>query len=242
MTATASPDLLAHSVILVTGAGSGIGAAVAKSYALSGATVILLDKTIAKLQQVYDDIVQSGGITPAIYPLDLKGATLADYEGLVESVCDNFKQLDGLVHCAATLGQIAPVEHQDPTTWLESLHINLTAAYLLTRSCLPLMRKSQHGAIIFTTDQHKNQAYWSAYGISKAAIEAFSQQLADELEDEGRVRVNCIDPGDVQTELFACAFPGRDPASIPKPEDITQHYLHLMAKESLNITGQVIVA
>ena len=238
----AASKLLDNKVILVTGAASGIGAAVAKSYALNGATVVLLDKTIPELEQVYDDIVQTGGATAALYPLDLKGATLADYDTLVDSIADNFKQLDGLVHCAATLGQIAPIEHQDPTTWLESLHINLTAPYLLTRSCLPLMRKSQHSAIIFTTDQHKNKAYWAAYGVSKAGIEALSQQLADELEDEGRVRVNCIDPGDIQTELYARAFPGRDPASVPKPEDITPHYLHLMAKESLHISGQVIVA
>lgn len=198
MNYTAATDLLKESVILVTGAGSGIGAAVAKTYAQHGATVILLDKNIARLEQVYDVIVNEGNATPAIYPLDLKGASIPDYDDLATNIENNFGRLDGLVHCAASLGQLAPVPHQDPEVWLETLHINLTAAYFLTRSCLTLMRKFDKASIIFTTDAHKNTAYWAGYGISKAGIEALSKQLADELEDDGRIRVNCIDPGTVK--------------------------------------------
>ena len=223
-----APTLLDNKVILVTGAASGIGAAVAKTYALSGATVVLLDKSIPRLELIYDDILASGGQEPALYPLDLKGATVADYDTLVASIKDNFQQLDGLVHCAAVLGQIAPIEHQEPKEWLETLHVNLTAAYLLTRSCLGLMRNSKQASIIFTTDSHKNTAYWSAYGISKAGIEALSLQLADEFENEGRIHVHCIDPGDVNTELHTRAFPALDPTTLPSPEESAESYLQLM--------------
>lgn len=126
---TAAADLLKESVILVTGAGSGIGAAVAKAYAQHGATVVLLDKNIARLEQVYDVIINEGCPTPALYPLDLKGASIPDYDELATSIEDNFSRLDGLVHCAASLGQLAPVPHQDPEIWLETLQINLTAPY-----------------------------------------------------------------------------------------------------------------
>tara|TARA_R110002050_G_scaffold268113_1_gene410064 strand:+ start:117865 stop:118596 length:732 start_codon:yes stop_codon:yes gene_type:complete len=239
---TASPDLLKERVILITGAGSGIGSAVAQAYASHGATVVLLDKKIPALEQVYDDIVTEGFATPAIYPLDLKGANIADYDDLVSSIHDNFGRLDGLVHCAASLGQIAPVPHQDPIVWLETLQINLTAPYLLTRACLSLMQKNKQASIIFTTDAHKDKAYWSGYGVAKAGIESFSKQLADELESAGRVRVNCIDPGKVKTPLHSRAFPGINPSKLPTPKDIVSSYLYLMGKDSLEINGELIKA
>lgn len=239
---TAAPGLLNDRVILITGAGSGIGSAVAKAYARHGATIVLLDKKIPALEQVYDDIVAEGLSTPAIYPLDLKGATIADYDDLANSIDDNFGRLDGLVHCAASLGQIAPVLHQDPQVWLETLHINLTAPYLLTHACLALLHKQDNASIIFTTDIHKDKAYWSGYGIGKAGIESLSKQLADELESDGRVRVNCIDPGTVKTSLHARAFPGINPTNLPVPEDVVSTYLYLMGKDSINVNGDLIKA
>ncbi len=197
MDLSAATDLLDKRVILITGAASGIGAAVAKAAAAQGATIILLDKKIPALEKVYDHIVQSGSPTPAIYPLDLKGASVPDYDEMVTTIIDNFGHLDGVVHCATALGQLAPVQHQDVKVWLDTLHVNLSAAYLLTRACLPILRKQQRASIIFTTDEHKDKAYWSGYGISKAGIEALSKQLADELETEAIVSVNCIDPGQV---------------------------------------------
>ena len=147
-----------------------------------------------------------------------------------------------MVHCAASLGQIAPVQHQDPKIWLETLHINLTGPYLLTRSCLALMQKFDQASIIFTTDNHKDAAYWAGYGVGKAAIESFSKQLADELECDGRVRVNTIDPGTVQSKLHARAFPAIDPTSLPMPEDVVPAYLYLMGQDSLEINGEIITA
>ena len=243
MNYTAAPELLNSCVILITGAGNGIGAAVAKSYARHGASVILLDKNVPALEQVYDEIMaDSTAAMPAIYPLDLKGATVSDYSDLTENIRENYGRLDGLVHCAATLGQLAPVQHQDPKVWLETMHINLAAPYLLTHACLPLMQKYDHASIIFTTDSHKDKAYWSGYGISKAGIESLSKQLADELECDGRVRVNCIDPGTVQTELHTRAFPAIDPTSLPKADDVVAAYLYLMGKDSLKINGELISA
>ncbi len=242
MNYSASKDLLSDNIIIVTGAGEGIGAAVARCYAKHGATVILLDKNIKALKQVYDDIEAKGGATPAIYPLDLKGANTTDYETLASSINDNFGRLDGLVHCAAALGQIAPFNHQNITTWLETLHINLTAPYLLTRACVSLLQKQQQSAIIFTSDDYKDKAYWAGYGVAKAGIETLAKQLAAEFESEGRVRVNCVIPGSVQTTLYARAFPGLNPNSLPMPETLTPSYLYLMGKDSIAETGQCLSA
>ena len=238
MNYSAVSDLLLDNVILVTGAGDGIGAAVAKSYAKHGATVVLLDKNIKALEQVYDDIEVSGGKTPAIYPLDLIGATVTDYETLAENIAENFGRLDGLVHCAATLGQIAPFDNQNTATWLETLHINLTAPYLLTRACVTMLRQQEHSAIIFTSDDYKDKAYWAGYGVAKAGIETLSKQLADEFESEGRLRVNYVIPGPVRTMLYARAFPGINPNSLPLPEELMPTYLYLMGRDSIAETGQ----
>ncbi len=235
-----TPNFLNERVILVTGAADGIGAAVAKAYSQYGATVILLDKNIPALEKVYDAIEAAGHPTPAIYPLDLKGATVDDYGVLVDSITDNFGRLDGLLHNAAQLGQLAPVQHQDPQEWLETLHTNLSAPFLLTRACLPLMlnTESDHSSIIFTTDQYNEKAYWSSYGISKAGIEALSKQLADELETAGHIRVNCIDPGTVDTKLHTQAFPAIDPTALAKPEAVTHTYLSLMDPAHHTVHGQ----
>ncbi len=220
--------LLAQQIILITGAAQGIGASVAKACAQAGATVILLDKQVPQLEAVYDEIVEDTGVTPAIYPLDLKGATVDDYKQLAQTITDNFGKLDALIHCAASLGQLAPVMNQDPKTWAETLHINLTAAYLLSQACLPLL-KQQNSHLIFTTDSHKHTAYWGGYGIAKAGIEAFAAQLEDELEAEGKISVNVVEPGDVRTALFARAYPARNPEGLPLPEEVVDKYLSLLS-------------
>jgi len=238
MNYSAASDLLLDNIILVTGAGDGVGAAVAKSYAEHGATVVLLDKNIKALEKVYDEIEASGGKKPAIYPLDLIGANVSDYETLASNIAENFGRLDGLVHCAAALGQIASFENQNIATWMDTLHINLTAPYLLTRACVALLRQQQKSAIIFTSDDNKDKAYWAGYGVAKAGIETLSKQLADEFEGEGRVRVNCVTPGPVRTTLYARAFPGVNPNSLPTPEELVPTYLYLIGEDSLTETGQ----
>ncbi|NQY51742.1 MAG: SDR family NAD(P)-dependent oxidoreductase [Piscirickettsiaceae bacterium] len=242
MNYTATTDLLKDRVILVTGAGSCIGAAVAKSYAIHGATVILLDKNISDLEQVYDEIIGSGGPTPAIYPLNFGGASIDDYDMLVTRIYDKLNHLDGLAHCAASIGQLAPVQYQDPLIWLATIHINLISTYFLTRSCLSLMEKSDKSSIIFTTDNHNNKAYWAGYGISKAGIAALSNQLADELESGGCIRVNCIDPGTVRTKLHVQTYPAVDPWGLLASEDVVSNYVYLMGDDSLFINGRMIKA
>jgi len=219
-----SSAALSDNVILITGAANGIGAAVARAYAAEGATIILLDKDVPGLEKTYDAIVISS-MKSAIYPLDLKGASVDDYTDLVNTIETQFGRLDALVHCAATLGQLAPIEHQDPATWSETLHINLTAPFLLTKACLPLLKQQQQATIIFTTDQHKAKAYWAGYGISKAGIETLAKQLADELETEGRIEVHCIDPGKVKTALYSRAFPAAEQHHLPSPDEVTSLYL-----------------
>lgn len=211
--------------VLITGAASGIGAAVARAYAQKGIHLILLDKDIPGLEACYDAIINDNAQADVLlFPMDLSGATLGDYQQLIEHIDTEIGHLDGLIHCAALLGQLAPIVHQQPQQWVETLHVNLTAAFLLTQSCLPLIERSA-GLIVFTTDSHQAQAYWSAYGISKAAIETLAKQLQQESQQQGRISVDCIDPGQARTPLYLQAFPGLDPDSLPSPDSVISPYL-----------------
>lgn len=217
MTEAAAPDLGGRSV-LITGAGDGLGAALARACAGAGAEVVLLGRTVRKLEAVYDDIVEAGGPEPAIYPLDLEGATPEDYAELGKLVGESLGRLDALVHNAAMLGAQTPLEQYPPLEWARVLQVNLTGPLLLTQACLPLLRAGCSPAIVFVGDERRS-AYWGAYGTSKAALGAMADILADELDGEAAVAVHCIRPGDMQTGFRARAFPGALPDEAPLPED-----------------------
>jgi len=233
-------NFLKDRVILVTGAGTGIGAAVAKGCARYGATVILLDKIVRSLEQVYDAIESAGGSQPAIYPLNLEGAAEKDYVDLANTIEREFGRLDGLLHNAAMLGALVPIAHFESELWYKILQVNLNAPFLLTRACLGLLMQSEDASILFNSDRvgRKGKAYWGAYGISKAAVENFMQVLADEMESNTAVRVNSIDPGPVATALRNLAYPGEDPANLPGADDVVRPFLYLLGPDSKGVTGR----
>jgi len=240
----APSDLLTGRVILVTGAGDGIGRAAAKSFAAHGATVILLGRTVHKLEAVYDEIEQAGGPQPAIYPMNLEGAGAEDYQQLADTVAEQLGRLDGILHNAAFLGSLTPLELYDLELWSRVMQVNLHAAYLLTRACLPLLKQSPDASVVFTTADvgRKGVAYWGAYAISNAAVENMMQIFADEMETNTHIRFNSLDPGAVRTRMRNLAFPGEDPETLPLPEQIMPSYLYLMGADSQSVNGQALSA
>ena len=227
-------------IILITGAANGIGAALAHACAVRGATVVLLDKVVRGLEQVYDRIEAAGAPQPAIYPMDLEGAAEKDYFDLAATLEREFGRLDGLVHNAAMLAALVPMAHFDAELWYRILQINLNAPFMLTRACLTPLMQSQDASIIFSSDSvgRKGKAYWGAYGVSKAGAENLMQILADELETNTAIRVNSVDPGPVATALRNLAYPGENPERLAKPEDVVRPYLYLLGADSRGITGQ----
>lgn len=240
----APPDLLANKVILITGAGDGIGAAAAKSFAAHGATVILTGKTVPKLEIVYDEIVAANNPEPAIYPIDFSGASVDDYAEMADTIEKNFGKLDGLLHNAAQLGLMTPIASYTPADWVKTLHTNVTAPFLITQALIPVLMKADNASIVFTTDRvgQNPNAYWGAYGASKAAIDNLMVTLAEELDNTTSIRVNSIDPGAVRTNLRRNAFPGEVPSEVPLPDTIMPTYLYLMGKDSLQENKQTLSA
>ena len=194
-----APDRLRDKVVLVTGATGGFGKPLSLALAAHGATVILLGRNLRLVEGLYDEIEQAGYPTPAIYPMNLEGATESDYSDLAANVERELGRLDGLVHAAALLGAPTPFAHSDAETWYQVHQVNLHAPYLLTRACLPLLQRSTPASLIFLTDD-KPGAYWDAYQVSKRALAAMAELLASEYDGSG-LRINCVDPGKTRTAL-----------------------------------------
>jgi NAD(P)-dependent dehydrogenase (short-subunit alcohol dehydrogenase family) len=234
------PDELRDRVILVTGAGDGIGRAAAVALAQHGATVVLLGRTSAKLEALYDTIVAAGGPEPAIAVMDLARAQGPDYFQLVEKIQSTWGRLDGLLHNAAILGQRAPIEHYDIGVWHQVMHLNLNVPFILTQTLLPLLRQSTDASVLFTSSGvgRVGRAYWGAYAVSKFGVEGLAQVLADETADQTRIRVNCINPGACRTAMRRAAYPGEDPSRLPQPDSLMGPYVYLMSSASRHIRGQ----
>lgn len=235
----AGPEELRGRVVAVTGAGDGIGRAVALAAAAHGAELVLIGRTVRKLEEVHAQIAALGKAEASIAPLDLDKALARDYDQLADAVRARYGRLDGLIHNAAILGALAPIEHYDVPTWVRVLHLNLTAAFALTQVLLPALRASSDASIIFTSSgvARRPRAYWGAYAVSKAGVEALARLLAQELESAG-TRVNVLNPGAVRTRMRAQAFPAENPQTLPTPEQIVRPYLWLLSSASRAVTGQ----
>ena len=222
-------DLLKDKIILVTGATGGFGKAISLACAEHGASVILLAKNVRLTEALYDEIENAGYPKPAIYPMNLEGATEHDYQELAQNIDQEFGRLDGLIHCAALLGTPTPFEHSDTETWYQVHQVNLHAVYLLTRSTISLLKQSKQASLVFMTD-NKKTAYWDAYSVSKQAVVAMAELLAAEFEGSS-LHVNCVNPGRTKTALQLGAFPAADNDLLPSPTDHVRLFLYLMSDE-----------
>ncbi len=234
------PDLLQGRTVLITGAAEGIGAAVAEACAERGAAVILSDRTEEDLADLYDRIAENCPQEPAILPLDLEQAEEAAFQGAAQVIAQSYGRLDGLVHCAAFAPFLSRIDDYDGQEWERVLRINLTAPFLLTQACLPLLRAAPDASIIFTSDRvgRRGLAYWGAFCAAKFGIEGLMQTLAEETDGSSSIRVNSLDPGILRTGLRARLYPGENPAHLPDPKTAVARYLYLLGPDGRGISGQ----
>lgn len=234
-----SEDHLAGRVILITGAGGGLGQALAVAVARLGATPVLLGRTVAKLEAT-DDAVRAVGGEAALYPINLTGATWGDLAEVAMTLEREFGRLDGLVHAAAHFKTFTRMEDVEPKDWLESLQVNLTAAFALTRHCLPLLRASGDGSVVFVADQGGRHAkpFQGAYGIAKAALETLSAQWAHEQRADAPVRFNTYYPGPMRSGIRLKGYPGEVLDEVPVPETALPRLLWLLGPNSSGVSGQ----
>jgi len=230
-----NPDLLCGKVILITGAGDGIGKNAAKTFANFGATVLLLGRTVSKLEQVYDDIIEQDLAEPGIIPADMGTLGMNTLEEITEVINSRYGKLDGLLHNASILGERIPIEQYDLADWDKVMQVNFNGVVLLTRFLLPCLQQSDAASLIFTSSTvgKTPRAYWGPYSVSKHALEGFALLLADELENTSNIRVNIVNPGATRTSMRAAAYPNEDPLALKTPEDLMPLYVYMMGEDSL---------
>ena len=240
----APSDLLRGRNILITGASSGLGRALCLACAKAGATLLLCGRNETKLERLYDEIVASGALQPAIALLDLATATAVDYDALAQVIGDEFDALDGLVHAAGLLGDRTPLEQYDVPTWCKVMHVNLTAPFILTQVLLPALRKSKDASVIFVSSGVVKQSrpFWGAYAVAKNGLESMRSMLAEELEGEPNLRINSVNPGRMRTAMRAAAYPAEDPNTVPAPAAVAGAFLYVLSTHGRAVKGEYIDA
>lgn len=241
---TTATGNLKDNVILITGAGAGIGRTAALNCARNGATVLLLGRTTEKLETLYDEIMAENLPEPGIIPMDLALISEDDVKNLADVIAANYGKLDGLLHNASILGARVPLEHYGVDDWNKVMKINTQSVFLLTRFLIPLLQQSEHGRLLFTSSSvgETPRAYWGAYAVSKYAVEGMAKLVADELENTSAIRVNIINPGGTRTAMRAAAYPAENPATVKAPEDLMPLYLYLLGRESQHEHGKTFTA
>jgi len=236
--------LLAGRVILLTGATGGLGEVLALAFAGAGATVILHARIVRKLEALFDRIVESGGAEPAILPLDFESAGPDAFTAAAAELEAQLGRLDAIVHCAAALKRLAPIEHHSAEDWVAVLKVNLSAPALLTRAMLPLLRKAPQPTVVFTLDSrgHQPAAYWGSYAAAKAGLEALVRVLGDEWESTPSMAAVGVIPGPIATPMRRRTHPGDDPGSLLQPEALAPLYVRCLAEGGQAWNGRIVEA
>lgn len=228
-------------VIIVTGAGQGLGQTAAIAFAKQGATMILIGRTQAKLEATYDTIQAQGLPEALIFPMDLNKATEDDFNAMAEGIYQQLGRLDGILHNATDFDNLSPLEIQTTEQFEEMFRVNVIAPFALTKACLPLLERAENASVIFTSNSSAQtpKAYWGSHGISKAAADFMMQMWSQELESRPNIRFNSIVPGVLQSPQRKKTHPGEVHSELPIMESAMQLYLYLMGDESKGITGKV---
>lgn len=239
---------LENKTILVTGAGSGIGRAVAIKAAQSGARLILMSKQLKKLESIYDEILKGPfeqGICPqpVLQPINLLTITPREAQIIAEQIQKQFGMLHGLVHCAGIVGQLTPIEYYPAHLWQEVLHLNLTIPFLLTQAFLPLLKAAPSSVILFSTAEEGKEAkpYFGAYACSKFGLEALKDMLLQELENTPSVQVKHLRPKKVRTALRAKIYPAEDPTTLRCPTDVAKEYVECLSSSAKCLGSDLLV-
>lgn len=237
----ATAGCLSDRVVLVVGAAGGLGAAAARAVAIAGATPVLLGRKVRPLEKLYDELAAIGATQPAIYPLDLQGATPRDYEEMVERIEREYGRLDGIVNAAAHFAGLQPAGGIDPLDWLRTLHVNLSAPFLLLQACLPLLGKSADASVVFVLDDPDlvARAHWGAYGAAKHGLAGLVSILHQE-HDSGPVRIHALLPPPLRTVLRRTAYFGEDSLALPLPDVMADAIVYLLSADGVAARGKVL--
>ena len=244
---------LKDKIAIVTGAGRGIGKAIALSLAQEGAHIAVLSRTSSEIEETAVEIKALGRRALA---LKTDVSNREDVNDMVKSAIREFGKVDILVNNAGTQGPIGPLAENEIDRWIQTIHINLIGVFLCSRAVLPIMMERRQGKIINLSGGGATspRPYFSAYGASKAAVVRLTETLAEEVKDYN-IQVNAIAPGAVNTRMLeevlaagkaagekALAGASRQLQTGGTPEKAAALAVFLASDESDGLTGRLISA
>ena len=227
-------NLLKNKNILITGASNGIGKSLSENLSKYGANVIMLSRNENALDAIYDSLKEKYKTDPCILKCDLEDLDDKKSQEIANIISKNYQNLDSVIHNAAILEKMSDIESFDLQTWNKVMSVNLTSAFILSKYLIPLMKSSITPRIIFTTSSvgEKGKAFWGAYSVSKAGVNALSNILNDELESISNIKIFNFDPKATQTNMRALAYPAEDPSTIKNPDQLINYYLWMLSEKS----------
>jgi len=233
----APANRLKGKVALITGGTRGIGFAIAKAYVREGAKVVIASRTADELRTALSILKELGGDATATR-VDLSNQ--AACESLYTAAIRAFGKVDILVNNAAVLGPLKPILNYPAEDWQSVMQTNVNVVFWMCKAALGSMIPANEGSIINVTSgvAEKGRAGWGAYSVSKAAVNNFTEVLAEEVQ-QYRIRVNAVNPGATRTAMRAAAFPKEDPNTLPKADDVVNPFIYLASEVSRGVTGQV---
>ena len=213
-------------VAIVTGSATGMGRSTALMLAELGCNVVV---NYTRSEQEARDTaaeVKARGAEALLVRGDVSSD--AECRAMVQQAVERWGRLDVLVAAAAVLGPLTPLAHLDVKDWARVMAVNLTAQWRLIRSMHPLLAASDAGRAVFLTSgvAQRPRAFWGAYAVSKAGLEALVATYADEVEHT-KIRAALVNPGPTRTRMRAEAMPGEDPATLPSPEEVAELVVQL---------------
>lgn len=237
-----APGSLAGHVVIVTGASGGLGRASALACARAGAAVVLLGRKVRALEALYDEVVAlPDAAQPAIYPMNLEGATPRDHDELAATVGRELGRLDGVIHAAAHFDGLQPLDQQRPEEWMRAQHINVTAPFLLMRACMALLRDAPSASSVFVLDdmQRMGKSFWGSYGVAKHALAGMMSILHEESEHTS-LRIHGLLPAPMRTVLRRAAYYGEDTMALPLPDAAADTAAWLLSTDAAPLRGKVL--
>ena len=221
---------LHDNVALITGAGRGIGKAVAQAYAREGAQLALCARTAAELDATVKEL-RSMGAAAEGWACDVSAEQ--PVKDFVAAAQKKFGRIDILVNNAGVMTRPTPMTELEVKKWDYTIAVNLRGPFLVTQAVLPIMMRQKNGAIINVSSMIGRGAYanFAAYAASKWGLEGLTQTLALEARSSN-IRVNSVDPGYVSTKLTG--YHGS------KPESATDLFVYLASDESQGVSGKML--
>lgn len=237
---------LKNKVVLIVGAGGGIGSECARAAAQAGATVVLCGRSLPPLEKTYDAIVAAGNPngcpTPALFPMDLAAAVDDNYESLAAAIRMQLGRLDAIVVTAAAFSALSPLAQQTSAEWLEQFRVNAVAPFLLVQACAGLLRQREDAPVILLGEEHgmNPKAYWGGFAVSQAARDAWFRIQADEWSKEPGLRLHLVIPGPIRSPMRNRTHPGEAPGALPTTAELAADILRLLGPEGRPWRGQAL--